>query len=183
MMLIVGPISIVGWYAITRGRIELTASGNRKKCGKLFKGWHFIFTSSKDNYVEVSGLKLEKIWLSVYEKFPLKVNESRTAMFFENDDYEIIKGKLFLLSEITGCKVLLNQTYVSFYINEKKYVFPEWVRDPLSECPTCMASIYGSIFYWTMYALNKPVFENPVIFWIIFCVSCAYINTLLAKKL
>lgn len=29
---------------------------------------------------------------------------------------------------------------------------PDWIRYPVSECPSCMAYWYGSIFYWLIWA-------------------------------
>jgi hypothetical protein len=71
------------------------------------------------------------------------------------------------------------------------YVWPEWVRYPISECTSCMASLYGSGFYWFfIWQIGyKPVYSwanHPltacVIGWGVFCIAVSCMNPIIYKK-
>ncbi len=191
LMLISGSLFMTGWFAITRGRIEYTVDGEAFKTGKLFNGWHFFWTGGTEISVELKGEQLKSIWFKIYKELPsLSLNETATALYFNVGDFVIVKEKIFHLEMMSGCKVFQHSSFIVLSKKVKKYNFPELLRDPISECPTCMASVYGSIYYWSVVLLNNKIFEwatYPVaaalVFWVFFCIGCAFINTILAKKL
>lgn len=51
----------------------------------------------------------------------------------------------------------------------------EWVNKPLFDCPYCLSSIHGSIFFWMF--LN----EYPLIMWPIFIVGLTGVSALFGK--
>lgn len=194
-MLFIGPHMMVGWYAITRGRTELKPTGETVRRGKLLMAWHFYWTRTHGHTtVRVEKESLKKIYWLLRENAQWEgrfyVNDSETQIIFMGKKENQLLEMQMELEKISGCSVWPSENAVSFTKQIPEFVFPEWVRDPVSECPTCFASVYGSIFYWIMISLLPPLFnwsEQPticaVVFWIIFCFCSAYINTVLAKKL
>lgn len=50
--------------------------------------------------------------------------------------------------------------------------FPEWVNKPLFDCPYCMASIHGSIFFFIFLS------SYPLFMWPVFVVCCTGVSAL-----
>lgn len=46
---------------------------------------------------------------------------------------------------------------------------------PILTCVNCYASVWGSVVFWTLY----PFEEAYLFYWVMACVSCAYLNGLL----
>jgi hypothetical protein len=59
--------------------------------------------------------------------------------------------------------------------------FPELAK-PVIDCPTCMASVYGTIAYWgAVIIANQPVDALTAIGWPIFVVCLAGLNGIILK--
>jgi hypothetical protein len=93
------------------------------------------------------------------------------------------------VEQIIGCKFKIVNEDIFFFIEETDYVLPEWIRNPLSECPTCMASVYGSAIYFLFVYCVKDVFlfTNHAaaaffLFWILFLVILSYGINFLSKN-
>lgn len=67
-----------------------------------------------------------------------------------------------------------------------------WYYKPLFTCVTCMSSVWGTIYYWSislgLYLMSSNglfiddgTLLSMIIFWPITCVSCAFINTFFYK--
>lgn len=72
-----------------------------------------------------------------------------------------------------------------------EYVWPEWVRYPLSECLSCMSSVYGTLFYWGMVSLIGPhlmylwayhPLGAKIWGWVVFCICVSAMNPIIYKK-
>jgi len=72
------------------------------------------------------------------------------------------------------------------------YQDSHWIWKPVFTCVTCMASIWGTAYYWIItlglflatsnaLTISEDRFTSMLIFWPITCVSCAFLNTLLYK--
>lgn len=194
LLLIISPIVIVGWYAITRGRIEYNPDGTPYRTGKIFKGWHFMWTQYKGVNMTLRGRKLTDLYVKMKDDgvavdgFDCALESYLTFKELSDVDrcYIQSKYKIFLLP------ILANGDNYQVKVLHKVFIFPEWVRDPLSECPTCMASIYGSFIWWLIQFVTEfNMFAwagiwygwTSVIFWVGFCLGCAFLNTILAKKI
>lgn len=197
LLLIIGPLIIVGWYAITRGRMEYRADGTPFETGKIFKAWHFHWTKVlARTRTRIGGQTFIAAICKLQREYGLDVTndiQAGTITFLRGDLQEWFDRHILWIQD--AIKVSFEQsaplTY-TLYKKEIKYRFPEWMRDPLSECPTCMASVYGSLIWWgVQYFSHYKMFfwtwpkhvEAAVIFWPCYCIGCAYINTILAKKL
>jgi len=202
--LLIGALATTGWFAITRGRKEKLPDGTQVQKGKLFKGWYFYWTATTGkkniNYKGESLRRLHDLYLSEYgsDMFLLKVDQTESFLIFSDQysvDQRIINKSLFLqkkqeFESRLDCLCRVDGEAVVCYKEYSVYRFPEWVRDPLAECATCFASLYGSVLYWVPIWLRKepsftwaaqPLFAS-LFFWIVYCMSLAFLNTGLAKK-
>lgn len=157
------------WYQLTRHSLEMQPNGKIKVIGYLPKWWSYFWeyqTGIKKIYYENEGEK------QMIKMLPEKWN-------------------LIPLTELEAemnCKIEKTETHIYFYIEEPKYRFPEWIRNPISACPTCMGSIYGTAIYLMFCLSVKDVFlwSNHIYttffsFWIIFIITLSFGNTFLTK--
>jgi hypothetical protein len=189
ILLVIGSLCIVGFYIITRGQKETQADGTIKRTGKVFKGWS-LFWEQQVGYQKIyyngpalkEKLKLLQQWndelaqkimcLETPEGYKLLTREKLAA-----PDVSYIKDALSCEIEYQD-----NET-LKLYELQKDYVFPEWVRFPLSQCPPCMASIGGTLLYWPiMLQVDSAGFwslypgSSLLFFWVVYCCSLAALN-------
>lgn len=199
LLMPVASIIIMGWYAITRGRTEYKTDGTPYKTGKLFKGWHFFWNKSTQAEYETTlrgdAAKQAAVKIMRDLKIGISVDSESGIMTYGDQLGSYLADRAALIEDITKARMLfMDEAQTKFVLARKEstYRFSELVRDPLSECPTCMASVYGTLIYWIVNAASGfrvfafsvwPTWIVAVIFWIFFCVGVAFINTILAKKL
>jgi hypothetical protein len=205
-ILYAGHYTIMGWYHITRGKEEVQEDGTIKRTGKLFKGWYFFWTQ-KHRAVEykVVGRELDRF----YDTFLVELTKLQDTY-----DFKFYNWPVDSCLELTGGRATIerieevmaplwskdgmsytvgmhgNGALVFFYKKKADYRFPLWLRDPLAQCPTCFASIYGTLFYLFAILLpGVPLFcwsNHPILAglfcWVVFCFSIAYLNTEAASK-
>ncbi len=69
------------------------------------------------------------------------------------------------------------------------YKFPHAIRNPLSACIMCMASIYGSVIFWAFYYFHGTdifwghYFSEVILTWLAYLLSLVPINYIIHKKL
>lgn len=195
LLMIVGSLSITGWYAITRGRIEYNAFGTPYRTGKIFKGWHFFWTQHKLEPQSLEGKRLVDLYVKMKDN---NVNISgfdcalKQYLVFENLS---LVDRCYLQAKYDIMLIPFNDLNSSEYevvVYEKIFRFPELVRDPISECPTCLASVYGTIIWWSVQLLSgfemfswagDFIFIALILFWGMFCIGCAFLNTFFIKKI
>lgn len=190
ILIITGSFFVMGFYIITRS-------------DKIFRGWSklwekviyvekFYYTGEpllvKYNYLnhvnKLVGAKIEAGIVADaehpnFDRLCLRVKNGSTIT---EDDKITIRDYIFCETEVISNEV-------KFYVDDYVYLFPEWVRFPLSECPPCMASVFGSLFWWGFILSQKDAFlwsESPVfsyfLYWIFFIISLSLINKFLDKK-
>lgn len=69
---------------------------------------------------------------------------------------------------IWGIKCLFDDGYL-FHFN--KDGVPPWVKKPLTECPPCMSSIWGTMYYWL---IQSPTHSAGG--WVVFCIMLCGFN-------
>lgn len=59
---------------------------------------------------------------------------------------------------------------------------PTYIKKPLITCVMCMASLYGSLFYW-VYVLNteKPITSLTLVLWVVTVVAISGLNRILKQ--
>lgn len=62
---------------------------------------------------------------------------------------------------------------------------PKWFSKPTIGCPACMASVHGSLWFWTFgqYVLPGPVNLLTFVFWIVFCICLCGVNFILLESI
>lgn len=193
LLSLVGSGAIYGWFLVTRGSWEITPDGKWKKTGMLFKYWSLFWEQYR---------KTERVyWKGKYldDKIDLleSVNPALGKKIFlaKNGDYaytdaalspaEIQKVQDTLLVKVEQLKENL-----SFYTDEPKYDWPEWIQKPLSSCPTCLAGPYGTILWLLFLKLQRGAFnwtDSPILakvcFGLIFLLTLSQLNTYTHKIL
>lgn len=201
LCLLAGGIAITGWFAITRGRWEISPNGNKKWVGKIFCGWQKFW--EKEVYSKLcyySGDELEKLLMEI-EKFidirmfsvdkNYKIANGGKCIYFPDLTTEAyFKEKFYILKHNLKIQFVLKErkenepSFVFLYKSIPVYRFPEWVRDPIASCIYCHSSIYGTIIWWLL-NFNCKFLTLTEIFslWIPYCISLTFVSPYLWKKL
>lgn len=58
---------------------------------------------------------------------------------------------------------------------------PEWLRFPLYECPTCMASAHSFIIYWSYVLMTGQDLLFSIAFYPFYIVALAGLNSIIAN--
>jgi len=69
--------------------------------------------------------------------------------------------------------------FIKFYGQK---LLPKVLWKPFFNCPVCMASVYGSLFYWAdIFAHASIVNSRTLAIWFVFCVCLAGMNRIITK--
>jgi len=185
ILIFTGSFFIMGFYIITRpDKILGTWSKFWEKIIRVdrfyYSGEALLLKYYYLNHVcKQVGMKIEA-GVTIHDTIALKI---KNGVSFTEDDKFSIRDFLFCETEVV-------ENEIRFYVNEERYRFPEIIHKPLSSCPPCMASIFGSVFWWSVVYFQRNAFfwaANQKIcyfvYWIFFCISLAFINYFIAKKL
>lgn len=194
-----------GFFAITRGRWVINQDDSRTWTGKIFSFWHKFLQQHKTELRPYQNHE----WFKKYFELRTFFKDGEIVTIFTNamgvkrmDDIKLKNFKAFALSKGLETDIIDNPdnsaTYlIAAYKEVKIYKFPYWFRDPLGECITCMASLFGTAcwIFWYYAAVNVQAYyptpavhaliEMPLIgkigLWVFFCISLAYLNELFAN--
>lgn len=182
-----------GWYVVTRGYYVKTPDEKIKTEGMIFGFWERFFEAKvsvkKVFYLGDEALKkfnhLLYLKPSTVSILGLKITENGFVLYNSINDQYILEIEKLLDCKV---KVFYEQKYIMFYKEEDVYRFPELVRMPVSQCPICYASFYGSAIYLSFLSIQKHCFDWTFnkniayfVFYIIFIVSLAFFNKILSK--
>ena len=195
LMVVSGSLVMCGWYSITRGKIAFTADGTPYRQGKLLMGWHFFWTRVvKREKVQVQGNSLLLALPVIREMFGgiLYPNSHNTCFqavgnseLYENlhtRDWELEQKHDYIVEHVAD-------DIFRVFRYENQYLWPEWIRKPMSDCVHCYPSVYGSVFYFVSVMLNDGLFQWSsapggafIFYWFVFCISTSALNSVLIKK-
>ena len=199
IIVLLGSLAVTGWFFITRGTKEIQPDGTIKKKGKIFMGWYFFWTKTKESKKRIyyKGAALYTLVTEINDMSPVAFLLLNTGNDSVSIRPSISTSELTKMLKVIGAVEIDEQsqdedfrvTEARFFKEEPIYVFPWWLRDPLAQCSTCFSSIYGSLFYWGL-ILNVPglfywaphVLIAKIFYWVTFCLSLSVLNTALAKK-
>lgn len=191
-----GTLAVTGWYFITRGEIKTREDGSKVKTGKVFRDWYFFWmrTRAEKKRIFFNEANLVELYLKIRDQYQSRelyhsiTVEGRSLNFKTPEKFREERKWMEKAFDIK----FFDQGggLYSVYKEYDDFIFPAYVRDPLAQCATCFASIYGSAFYWLLIALVKQnlfawasvAWLAAVFFWITFCFSLAVLNTALAKR-
>lgn len=208
---VLSALLLNGWYAITRGRLEVRPDGSRERKGKLFMGWHFFWTQETGKKkVYFTGVQMYQLYsrlrgLVKPENVHLLVFEQKNGIAEANHVY-VSKGcvteevQIDFLNNLDVRMNIENHTETSdcitFYKEFPVYRFSEKLQDVLSECIYCFASIYGLLifgtfhlltigsgFYELVYGWMSASWIGIILTFIVYAISLSYMNGYVYKKL
>jgi hypothetical protein len=55
---------------------------------------------------------------------------------------------LFNALHIIGLHLSTGEGMINYWVHQATAKLPNWLTKPLFDCPTCMASIHSTYFYW-----------------------------------
>lgn len=163
-LLIFTSLVILGFHIVTSGREEHLPNGGVKKVGKLLyfiRHYFDSYTIVPTYYVEVLPFvaKINSVINSEF-KNPLakniKIHDDGAYALLEKSNMRfdsasgLLAFKMYLEDKL-GCKVDIDDNEFNyemrFYKDEKVYKFSDLIKDPLYNCPPCMASLWGGSSY------------------------------------
>ena len=142
LIVILGSLTVTGWFFITRGTKELQPDGTVKEKGKIFKGWLFFWNKTRESKKRYyyNGRALLDLVNELNNMSPvafllLNLSEERNSVkvmpFISTSELEK------MLKQIGNVHADEQQydldgkvTQVKFFKEEEMYVFPWWLRDP-----------------------------------------------------
>lgn len=102
---------------------------------------------------------------------------------------ELTKKETEDFKAVLACEFLFNDENCFLYQERDVFLYPDWLRKPISACYVCMSSVFGSIIWWTFIYLQEGIFnwsKHPhkcyFLFWITFLVILSMINRIIGKK-
>lgn len=197
-MLIVASLFCNGWYQITRGYYYVLPDGSTKPEGEIFGFWERFWEKQ-------TGISKHEFSPEAHESklFELRYLDKKLGdkFVFQYVQWALIKEVAFSEEEqikvekLLSCKMMPqyhpapNCISYRLYYETPKYRFPSWIRKPISGCVICMASVYGTIIYYSFGFLTKfsifIIFEYEkaaiVCFWFIFMTCLSYLNFWFSK--
>lgn len=188
---ILSAFFICGWFLITRGSLYLLPDGTLKKQGMIFREWSFFWERTNQQVIWFSKEEARLKFILLQKTRPdiaAKLTYNKLGHIWQ--DQWLSDNELIGMEDVLACRVEVRPDGLYLFVDDSQYIFPDWVRKPLSQCPPCMSSVYGSALYWFIVLQVKGLFswsakENLAKFgfWIIFCLILACYNKFLQQKL
>lgn len=161
--------------------------------GDIFKAWSMFWERTNGiKSWQYKGEQLKekyKVLISANPKFKQRLTVSPEEFSLVVISEKISPEDREFIEDILQVRTRSNDIAIFLYLDYPKYVFPSWVRKPFSNCPVCMASVFGSPAYWLFVHFQRDAFlwsSHPYqlqwVTWPIFCISLSFINLLWAKK-
>jgi len=88
---------------------------------------------------------------------------------------ELILLLIFNSLFIIGFHLSTQEGEVNAWVDNLCHNLPEYIKKPLYDCPTCMASVHSTYIYWYNYELNL---HNALVY-IIYVFGLSALNTLI----
>lgn len=192
LMLLINSLMILGLNLITQGRTELLPDGSTVNKGKIAYPIRKYFEQSSSEKMFYSGVMLNGLIAKFKSYYPhIKYEAIGKGRLIAREDQKInFEVNQKAIEEYLGCKMAITQdghldTYsIKFYKIIAANKFPDWIRDVIYNCPPCMSTIYGTLFYWTnmLYIFSFEFSPRLVIVWLGYWLALAYTNYKLEKK-
>ena len=177
---------INGVFIITRGRTEKLPDGSDKDVGKLFYFLLKPLLKTKVVAMKYCKSELELVAKKIRHDFRTSIKDCQVDIY----------GRLIIdPKEASRVGYDLGLTILPFdnvsfdvYKDVLVDVYPDWIKDPVLTCITCMSSIWGTMIYWLgVYFANKygliTINTECVLAWVFFCVILSYTNTYISKRI
>lgn len=196
MLLFISSIFIVGFYNITRHYVVIQPDGKQIIEGDILNIWSYIIESiSSTEKIYYSGETLEYKFYELQRLYPNIANKlslsNELTSLVSVESTTLTADDIFKIELVLQVSIEFKQPDIYFLlIEEPIYTFPKWIRNPLSQCPKCMASFFGSLIWVSANHLNHNLFnwtnnkyQGFFLFWVIFIISLSWINNYIHKNL
>lgn len=181
VLLVMGSFFITGFYFITRD-------------GKIFQFWSLFWEHIYDykniNYedrdLELKLMELKRLNSKLGSR--LWITGQKKCMSLSNNS-PLSGQEIFDIEETVSVLISVEGDMIFFYWQKPIYRFHKNIRRPISECPPCMSSVIGSVFYWGMFLIlsNFVTFDKAesawLGMWFFYCVSVSIFNKFIVDKL
>ena len=185
LLIVISSFFIVSFYHLSRHWTELTPSNEYVTKGDTFlKYWSIFFekaVDTKQTYYKERALELKYeslLYLQPKIAHKLELSAEKLSLIIKEP---LTQDDILKMEAVLSCKVSGNDIAKFLYIEEIIYKFPYWVRKPLSSCPKCMATPFGTIIYFSVYH-NFNNFLMKLFFYTIFVVVLSFVNRILYKE-
>lgn len=192
ILVLLASFFICSIYHLTRSWIEIQPNNKRVLKGYILKYWSFFIEMQKGveeiiynrEALENKLNDLKMMLPNIGNKFSLiVVTSTLTATGLSKED--IVKAE-----QAIKCRIVNPvDDYYIFYTEEPVYYLPEWIRKPLSSCPICMASPFGTIIWFSFIHLTRHPFiwsnyphQCIFLFYIIFVVILSQLNAIVYRN-
>jgi hypothetical protein len=213
LFVFIGAAFINGIYIVTRGETEVRPDGSRVDVDDMifYPFYKMIMQEKPDReLIYFTGERLEDLYNRFLKMAPLppadSINHSYVGFHSKEQDvvqlYVTAHGEIPMphgpvelwreygpeVAKKLGVEIIVERKKVSFYKSYKQYRYSKYVRKPLVECLKCMASFWGTLFFWPVAIMLSRYFFDVtfdwamVPAWVIYCFMLAYVNTYLFYK-
>jgi len=76
---------------------------------------------------------------------------------------ELLKLLLFNVFAIVGVHFVTREDQLLGKLGDQIRKLPEMVAKPISECPPCQSSVWGTLIFWTMW--HEGSFKSRLFLW------------------
>jgi len=189
---LISSFAIYGFYTVSRGEWQLTPDGKYKKTGMIFKYWSLFWEQyRRSRTIIYSGDSLEKKYILLCKTYPgISENLRLTTGGLRNVNKLITGAQVKLIEDLLLCKSQWDEDVLILTTEVPVYDWPEWLQKPISSCPPCMTSVYGTPIWLLFLKLQKDAFSwtnypitGEISFGLIFLLTLVCIVSFLHKQL
>lgn len=192
LLTLLSSFFIVEFFQLSRHWIIVEPDNRQTVEGDLLKWWSVFWEEVKEvKKVYYSGNSLEFKHMELLRLRP-KVGGKlipNTEGFSLKILSPLTDSDLSEIRAVITCRTEIKEDICFLYIERPVFLFPEWVRKPMSACYVCMSSTFGSIIWWTYIKISSNQFYwcrypklGYFLFWIAFLVILSLFNRVIGKK-
>lgn len=196
LLLIFSAVAINGLHITTRGQTETLPDGSTGKINDMifYPLLQLVSKERRKCRIYYLGEQLEKLSRTMLKKMPLpppdtiepaylRYNNGRgqdAVRLWQNTSIEYLEEQEIKLE----AEYDLDGQYgrVMFYKEYPVYYLPKYIRKPVLECIKCMASVWGTLCYWSVMISLFGFHPYQFAIWIPFCFSLSWLNTFFYHK-
>lgn len=194
LLILLGSAFIVQFYHLSRHYIIVQPDGSETIGGFILKYWSMFWERKTGitklvyttDSLEYKFNELNRLINPIGKKFVLNTEKHSMALLAGETITPDEKDKII---RILSCEIDVNERNYFLFIEEDIYYFPEWIRKPVSSCPVCMSSVFGSTIWFTFIYLSPHLFNwsaHPVkcifLFYMVFLLLLSGVNSIIYKK-
>jgi len=194
-LILMASLFICGLYKISRHHVVIMPDGKHRIEGDLLK-WFSAFIEQTHGYTsyQYQGEQLEEKYRMLIAadrknlKHKLQVAPEKMSFLIKDGQMLNVEERRFI-DDVCQVRTRLNADVLFLFLDTPNYVFPKWIRFAVISCPPCMASFWGSLFWWGFVCFQQSAFSWSAYpealhwaMWPVFCTALSFVNYLFARK-